>query len=508
MSQERVGDTHRLGRDQLDGVVLGAAPERPYATLLLDLTAARDRRAAGRALARALGAEDLVLFLRDPELGVLLPAPGFPQSLPHGRSWREFVERCAESASSRAANGEPMVDGGVRFHRGLLHTPGVDAPIEATGFASGRDTVLVLLDGAPDQAAVELVSPFLPLVVRALEGERVASVADAHARVARAAAARAEALAGSLDAARVALQRALDEVRESRARLQEQTTELQSANEELEAQAEELRSTTDELLRQMDVAAATANALRESQIEADRARRAAEEANRSKSEFLTMMSHELRTPLNAIGGYAELLDLGVRGPVTEEQHLDLERIMRSQRHLLGLINGVLNFAKVDAGALLYELTDVRLDEVLATCEALTVPQLRTKKLEFRYDDRAVSLVARADREKVQQSVLNLLSNAIKFTEPGGRVTLSCAADGEHAVVVRVTDTGRGIAADQIERIFQPFVQIDAKLTRTQEGTGLGLAISRNLARGMGGDLTVESELGVGSTFTLRLVRAT
>ena len=238
-------------------------------------------------------------------------------------------------------------------------------------------------------------------------------------------------------------------------------------------------------------------------------------ANRAKSEFLAVMSHELRTPLNAIGGYAELIELGIHGPVTAEQRTALERIQRSQRHLLGLINGVLNYARVEAGAVHYDVADVDLDEVLATCEALVAPQVRAKGLTLVHAgcDRTPEgrpLHVRADRDKVQQVVLNLLSNAVKFTESGGRVDLRCAAPAAEAgptVRVAVADTGIGIAADQLARVFEPFVQVDVRLTRTQEGTGLGLAISRDLARGMGGDLTAESVPGAGSTFTLTLPAA-
>jgi signal transduction histidine kinase len=233
------------------------------------------------------------------------------------------------------------------------------------------------------------------------------------------------------------------------------------------------------------------------------ARRAAEGASRAKSEFLAVMSHELRTPLNAIGGYAELMEMGLRGPVSPDQRSDLERIQRAQRHLLGLINGVLNYARVDAGVVNYDLTDITVNEVLSACEALIAPQTRAKGLGLLHEPCDPTLAAHADREKVQQIVLNLLSNAVKFTNPGGRVTFGCARR-DTGVVIHVSDTGRGIAPDNLERVFQPFVQVDSTLTRTQEGTGLGLAISRDLARGMGGDLTVESTLGVGSTFTLTL----
>ena len=242
------------------------------------------------------------------------------------------------------------------------------------------------------------------------------------------------------------------------------------------------------------------------------ARDEAEAANIGKSEFLAVMSHELRTPLNAIGGYAELLEMGIRGPVTELQRADLARIQKSQRHLLGLVNGVLEFAKVNAGAVSYDLVDVLLSEVLATCEALIAPQAESKHIVLMFLCADERIAARADHKKLERVVLNLLSNAVKFTEPHGRVTVDCGRQVEYSgnephVIVTISDTGRGIPPDQLERVFQPFVQVDAKLTRTQEGTGLGLAISRDLARGMRGDLTVTSTVGKGSTFTLALPSA-
>ena len=238
----------------------------------------------------------------------------------------------------------------------------------------------------------------------------------------------------------------------------------------------------------------------------------AEAANLGKSEFLAVMSHELRTPLNAIGGYAELIAMGIRGPVTELQLADIARIQKSQRHLLGLVNGVLEYAKVDAGAVSYDLTDVPLSDVLATCEALIAPQAESKHIALTFSCTDARIAARADHKKVELVVLNLLSNAVKFTEPHGSVTVHCGLAAEHSahgrrVLMTITDTGRGIPPDELERVFQPFVQVDAKLTRTQEGTGLGLAISRDLARGMGGDLTVASRVGEGSTFTLALPAA-
>jgi signal transduction histidine kinase len=237
--------------------------------------------------------------------------------------------------------------------------------------------------------------------------------------------------------------------------------------------------------------------------EAEAARAAAEEANRAKTEFLAVMSHELRTPLNAIAGYTELIDMGLRGPVTEQQHADLARLRRSQRYLLALINDLLNLAKIESGHVNVVLGDASIAEVLRGIEPLVAPQMRDKALTFEYAACRPELMVRADVEKVRQVLLNLLSNAIKFTDRGGRISVSCEAhDGLAAV--RVQDTGRGIPPDKLEMIFEPFVQVDQQLTRTQEGAGLGLAISRDLAEAMGGDLVATSEVGVGSTFTLTL----
>ena len=240
--------------------------------------------------------------------------------------------------------------------------------------------------------------------------------------------------------------------------------------------------------------------------DAEAARAEAEAANRAKSEFLAVMSHELRTPLNAIGGYAELMEMGIRGPVTAQQREDLARIQNSQRHLLGLINEVLNYAKLETGTVRFDLEDVRVQDALGEAEGLVAPQVRAKGLDLAVDACDGGLLVRADPEKLRQILVNLLSNAVKFTDRGGRIALHCEARPGQ-VALRVRDTGIGIPADKLEAIFEPFVQVRADLTRTAEGTGLGLAISRDLARGMGGELTVESAEGAGSTFTVTLPRA-
>lgn len=239
---------------------------------------------------------------------------------------------------------------------------------------------------------------------------------------------------------------------------------------------------------------------------AQRAREIAETANRAKSEFLAMMSHELRTPLNAIGGYAEIMELGIRGPLTEQQSFDLSRIQRSQKHLLGLINQVLNFARIETGVVQYSFTDVAIGDAFAEAEALVVPQIRAKQLTYVICECSPSMRARADSEKLQQILLNLITNAMKFTNAGGKISIDCKLS-DTEVSMTVSDTGVGIASDKLAMIFEPFVQVDAKLTRVQDGVGLGLAISRELARGMGGDLSAVSKQGVGSAFTLTLPRS-
>jgi signal transduction histidine kinase len=240
--------------------------------------------------------------------------------------------------------------------------------------------------------------------------------------------------------------------------------------------------------------------------EAETARHVAETANASKSQFLAVMSHELRTPLNAIGGYADLIQLGVYGPLTSEQLDGLARMKQSAKHLLAMISEILDYTQVDAGRAKLLNATVSVGMTLNRAEALVAPQFREKGLAFSVEPCDALLAVHADPEKLTQVIVNLLTNALKFTPRGGRVSLSCVA-GDQTVGVRVEDTGPGIAAEHLERIFEPFYQADRSLTRSQGGIGLGLAISRDLVRAMGGDIAVKSTPGRGATFTVTLLRA-
>lgn len=232
----------------------------------------------------------------------------------------------------------------------------------------------------------------------------------------------------------------------------------------------------------------------------------AEAADRAKSEFLTALSHELRTPLNAIAGYADLLLLGIRGPVTEQQADDLRRIKLSQQHLLAIINDLLNYSRIGSGTVNYSVERVALAAAVDAVLSMIGPQAAAKEIELVNAAADTQLAALADGAKVQQVMLNLLTNAVKYSPAGTVVTVSCGMAGDN-VAVLVSDTGPGIPVEHLENIFEPFVQVGRTLTSSHEGAGLGLAISRDLARAMGGDITVDSEPGRGSSFTLSLPAA-
>ena len=236
-------------------------------------------------------------------------------------------------------------------------------------------------------------------------------------------------------------------------------------------------------------------------------RRAADVANRAKSTFLGNMSHELMTPLNAIGGYASLIELGLRGPVSPQQLADLARIRHSQEQLVTLITELLTFAKSENGRLEYRLGEVSVQGALDEVSDVLRGAADDRRFGLFQWPGDVDAVLWADPTRVRQILLNLVTNALKYaTDAGGQVTLSVATTPS-AVAIHVADTGPGIPGEKLAVIFDPFVQLGSSSTERRGGVGLGLAISRDLARGMNGDLTVESTVGVGSRFTLRLPSA-
>jgi signal transduction histidine kinase len=252
----------------------------------------------------------------------------------------------------------------------------------------------------------------------------------------------------------------------------------------------------------------------ESLLEKERlAREQAKAADSAKEEFLAAMSHELRTPLNAIAGYVQLLEMGVHGPVTEQQRAALARVQRSQRHLLSLVNDILNLVRVERNRLEYAVQFIPLGELLTDVAAMVEQLLKPKGLRLRIgplssDVDALPTAIQADRDKVQQILINLLSNAIEFTDSGGEITMGVALNASPDMVsLYVRDPGSGIPASKLKDLFEPFVQFKAANAGDRGGVGLGLAISRDLARAMGGDIRVASIVGQGTTVIVDLPRA-
>jgi PAS domain S-box-containing protein len=305
-----------------------------------------------------------------------------------------------------------------------------------------------------------------------------------------------------------ALLRAKKEAESAHDKLDVHRKELELANEQLEQQALELELSQQQLNEHAVELEALNRALHEQAAELETQRTIAQDANRAKSAFLASMSHELRTPLNAIGGYVQLIEMGIHGPVTPAQADALAKVARSQRHLLRLINEVLNLAKIEAGSINYDVNPIVLEDVVNSIFPMVEPQVRERGVMSDIDV-SPELVGLGDRDKTEQILLNLLSNAVKFTNAGGciRIVAGKAPGSLKRVWLEVEDTGVGIPPDKLEKVFDPFVQVDASEARRAQGSCLGLAISRDLALGMKGELSVESVLGRGSKFRLTLPAA-
>ena len=246
---------------------------------------------------------------------------------------------------------------------------------------------------------------------------------------------------------------------------------------------------------------------RRARREADDARQRAEDANRSKVEFLRAISHELRTPLNAMGGYAQLLLMGVHGELTPQQRSDVERIERNHHHVTHLISDVLSFVRLEAGRMEFDSKRVLVNDLLRDLEGFVTPKIGEQTHHLTVHECAPDVAVWADAAKATQILVNLIANAVKHTPPDTAIEVRCQeGQGDDPVRISVRDTGPGIAHDKQEAIFEPFVQLGRRLSRPVEGLGLGLAIARDLARAMGGDLSVQSEVGLGATFTLTLPR--
>ena len=238
-----------------------------------------------------------------------------------------------------------------------------------------------------------------------------------------------------------------------------------------------------------------------------RARKAADQASASKARFLSMMSHDLRTPLAAITGYADLLMTEMRGPITEEQREDLRAIKSAGQDMMRLISDILSFAQLESGRVEVRMQPVRLEDVLARAESLMRVRFQEKSLAYDRTACPVDFTIAADPDRLQQILLNLLTNAVKFTPPGGEIHVRCTRE-EGRTLIHVEDTGVGIPEHRVAEVFEPFVQLQhGSAPAGESGVGLGLSISRDLARAMGGDLTVTSVEGKGSVFTIALPNA-
>ncbi|CAN5722048.1 hypothetical protein BH23GEM10_BH23GEM10_06370 [soil metagenome] len=371
--------------------------------------------------------------------------------------------------------------------------------------AIGRD-IRGIIDSADPAALDELLR-------RGLHNERVHdeiafTAADGDVRIAESTVVRVEVERRDV---RVMLLHDITNERRAQAELEANAAELEAQAEELQHQSSVLEEAQADLEHANQELIAANTSLMERTVEAERAREAAERANHAKSEFLATMSHEIRTPINAIIGYNDLLRMELSGPLTDTQRQQLDRVSASSRHLLSLIQDVLDLAKVEAGRIEVDRSEASVSDAISTAISLVQPEAEARGIQLVAHEPDAELVFVGDADRVRQILVNLLTNAVKFTDAGGSIEVlydiaeqaPFAPDGAWTRIC-VRDTGMGIDAREQRRIFEPFEQVESGRTRTKGGAGLGLAISRELARLMDGDITVDSTPGEGSTFTLWL----
>lgn len=352
--------------------------------------------------------------------------------------------------------------------------------VVATSYDTARTFIMV------DTIVAVIISAVIGLFLSARIARRLRRLAQAAGRVA------AGDFVGSID------ERTRDEIGDLAqafdhmlASLRAQRAELEERNHALQASLARQEQLMEEVIRG-----------KQAEAEAERARAAAEAASQAKSAFVATMSHELRTPLNAILGYAQLLHLNKAVP--EPHAAYVERILASGRHLLALISDVLDFARIEQGALDLEYSQVDVPQLVDELVAMTLPLAQRNHNQITAQCPPDIGVIETDSRRLRQVLINLLGNAAKFTEHGA-IRLEVAAeqrDGIDGVRFAVIDTGIGIPREKQHKLFQPFSQIDESVTRRYQGTGLGLALTKQIVLALGGTIGVESDAGVGSTFTV------
>jgi len=447
------------------------------------------RQEAARSLARRVGATELYFFAPDPQLDVLLPPFGMPQTMHSAASWRRFVDTCR---SNEAVCSEELAD-----IDGTMHP--------ARAVASENGCVAVLLGGPVEDAILYAFRPLQQLLGALFIAERRADAAEVNSRASAEAVTRSNEATRALHASRTLLQAALRDAESARAEARVRADQAEELAGEMQVQAvhlEEQAAALEVMNRELEVRTR----------QAEEAQQEALVANRAKSQFLATMSHELRTPINAIMGYTELLTMGVTGAVSQPQRDQLERIRASSRHLLTLINDVLDLAKIEAGHMDINQKLSPLRHPIEDAVGLLSLDAEQRQLTLVDECKTADITYWGDEDRVRQIITNLLSNAVKFTPPGGKITVRCdvtsapdVLSAERALAfVEVEDTGIGMTTEDLSLVFRPFVQAEGGHSREHGGTGLGLTISRHLARLMGGELTATSEPGRGSCFTLWL----